>query len=573
MGKFNPAGADRDAFSKLFTDVDELNTDVGAIKQEVTEARGGYPSLNARLDDMGGGGGGTGDYSDLTNKPRINGVELSGNKTPEDLNLARKSTTDGNIAALKIQEDFLYCQSDKNIFRPVMESKTVSGVAFTVNDDGTVTVNGTAASAITLVLGAAYVEGYDLMTIAGCPNNVEGVSLSVVSATGTTLATDSGASAEFSVSGASFVKVILSIANGAEITNKKFYPMICMADKWGTGKTYAQQRLGVPALSDLIEEMTYDRAGRNLLDLRSAESQTINGITFTVNDDCSITIRGTASSSAFFSVPVVLPAGNKVFFGMTEEGGADSYRLELIATTQGNVYQISASVIPTVFTRSEEWTGYFNIRVANGYTFDNPVTVYPMIMLKGDYAKCSKYAPSIGSLRDAVVDLIDKGAKNIVQNNVESNTKYGVTATSNADGTITLSGRSTSANDFILVNDLYNPSASTSFTSNIPAKKGKQYICPATGNTGVRLQCIEYNSAIDYSVASSSDNNKVFSMTKNNMVFRIFIKSTADFTDPVTIKPMVCLKSEWDASHAYVPYRPSMDEMWEAIKALQQGGA
>lgn len=35
----------------------------------------------------GGGGGGTSDYTDLTNKPQINGVTLSGNKTSGDLNL------------------------------------------------------------------------------------------------------------------------------------------------------------------------------------------------------------------------------------------------------------------------------------------------------------------------------------------------------------------------------------------------------------------------------------------------------------------------------------------------------
>lgn len=33
----------------------------------------------------GGGGGGTGSYSDLTNKPKINNVTLSGNKSLSDL--------------------------------------------------------------------------------------------------------------------------------------------------------------------------------------------------------------------------------------------------------------------------------------------------------------------------------------------------------------------------------------------------------------------------------------------------------------------------------------------------------
>lgn len=37
--------------------------------------------------NQGGGGGGTSDYTDLTNKPKINNVELSGNKTTSDLGI------------------------------------------------------------------------------------------------------------------------------------------------------------------------------------------------------------------------------------------------------------------------------------------------------------------------------------------------------------------------------------------------------------------------------------------------------------------------------------------------------
>ena len=38
----------------------------------------------------GGGGGGTSNYNDLTNKPQINSVELTGNKTLDDLDIQRK---------------------------------------------------------------------------------------------------------------------------------------------------------------------------------------------------------------------------------------------------------------------------------------------------------------------------------------------------------------------------------------------------------------------------------------------------------------------------------------------------
>ena len=42
--------------------------------------------------------GGTSDYADLTNKPQINGVELSGNKTASQLGMANSNTFQGTIA-------------------------------------------------------------------------------------------------------------------------------------------------------------------------------------------------------------------------------------------------------------------------------------------------------------------------------------------------------------------------------------------------------------------------------------------------------------------------------------------
>ena len=43
----------------------------------------------------GGGGGGTTDYNALANKPSINGVELSGNKTSDDIDVAPESRVEG----------------------------------------------------------------------------------------------------------------------------------------------------------------------------------------------------------------------------------------------------------------------------------------------------------------------------------------------------------------------------------------------------------------------------------------------------------------------------------------------
>lgn len=52
--------------------------------------------------EAGGGGGGTTNYNSLQNKPQINGVTLTGNKTAEDLGLERSLTTEQINALLAL---------------------------------------------------------------------------------------------------------------------------------------------------------------------------------------------------------------------------------------------------------------------------------------------------------------------------------------------------------------------------------------------------------------------------------------------------------------------------------------
>ena len=58
-----------------------------------------YFFANGYVGSSGGGGGGTSDYSDLTNKPQINSVTLTGNKTASQLGLGTYSLPSGGIPA------------------------------------------------------------------------------------------------------------------------------------------------------------------------------------------------------------------------------------------------------------------------------------------------------------------------------------------------------------------------------------------------------------------------------------------------------------------------------------------
>lgn len=159
----------------------------------------------------------------------------------------------------------------------------------------------------------------------------------------------------------------------------------------------------INANTDAIKALVNNPEPKNLLNLLSATTQTVNGITFTVNPDYSITFSGTASATAFFSIPVTIPPGSYYFTGMTETGGSGSYRLELRSpTATGTVSLLNESTTPTAWGPSSTYTGYFNIRVASGTNIDplEPKTVYPMISLRWKYNISSDYVPYAPSNMD-----------------------------------------------------------------------------------------------------------------------------------------------------------------------------
>lgn len=118
--KYNPQHAGRADFDKLFTDhqmtdadinakfttvnlnIADINTTLAsriyAVEHEVQDARGGYDSLDERLDAMSQAGGAT-DYTELDNKPKINNVELTGNKTLADIGAASASDLTSEASA------------------------------------------------------------------------------------------------------------------------------------------------------------------------------------------------------------------------------------------------------------------------------------------------------------------------------------------------------------------------------------------------------------------------------------------------------------------------------------------
>ena len=117
--------------------------------------------------EVSGGGEGTSNYNDLTNKPSINNVPLVGNLNTVDLKLTDATLTEEGVPAeaktvgAKLEEQStsltaLKKETTVNLLKPTLETTTQNGVTCTNNGDGTYTLNGTASDKTNFFISGYY---------------------------------------------------------------------------------------------------------------------------------------------------------------------------------------------------------------------------------------------------------------------------------------------------------------------------------------------------------------------------------------------------------------------------------
>lgn len=104
------------------------------------------------------GGGGTSDYSDLTNKPQINGVTLSGNKTSADLGIGVVETVSGSTPSITGVADHRYICGE---VATLSITAPASGCIDVVFESGSTPTVLTVSSAKTGVSAIKWANGFD----------------------------------------------------------------------------------------------------------------------------------------------------------------------------------------------------------------------------------------------------------------------------------------------------------------------------------------------------------------------------------------------------------------------------
>lgn len=185
-------------------------------------------------------------------------------------------------------------------------------------------------------------------------------------------------------------------------------------------------------------------SGKNLLP-NNASSQTLRGITFTVNSDGSITASGTATGDAVVELgDLTHKAGVEyIVTGCPSGGGSNKWRLYPTSTTMSTntawYDEGSGKTLPVVL---EDTVMTWKIVVYSGNTVD--FTFYPMVRLSNTDATYEPYE-NVCPIEGKTAVTIKREGKNLLKYPYAQTTRTtnGITFTDNGDGSITASGTAT----------------------------------------------------------------------------------------------------------------------------------
>ena len=144
-----------------------------------------------------------------------------------------------------------------------------SGVVFTVNDDMSITANGTASGANAVFIlsmpGGFSIEAGNWI-LSGCPSGGS-TSTYKITIAGTT--SDTGTTGSFT--SCSKVLVRIYVINGTSISNAVFRPMVCSKAAWDISQTYKPYR---PSYAELYEMVKALQGGASLNSVQSTAQLT-----------------------------------------------------------------------------------------------------------------------------------------------------------------------------------------------------------------------------------------------------------------------------------------------------------
>jgi len=314
----------------------------------------------------------------------------------------------------------------KNLLKNEATSQTINGVTFTVNADGSVTVNGTATNNSVLTLHSYSVSEFneinvETLILNGCPTGGAGGTyrLDVISNTETTKNLEdigSGITVPANWFSEGTISVRLRIGNGTSVNNLTFYPMLRKADI--TDPTYEPYHESVEVMYEDIQNQlnsVYENGAVNHLD-NKATNRTISGITFTVDDNKIIYANGTSANSGDtpqIAMPVSLPKGRWAYSGCPDGGSDQKWDMILWDNTassrlvEGSLFNSNDRLEFEITDANVNHSIDAYIRVRKGGVVCNNIAFKPMIAPASYTGHYVPYAMTNRELTEKKINITD----------------------------------------------------------------------------------------------------------------------------------------------------------------------
>ena len=177
-------------------------------------------------------------------------------------------------------------------------------------------------------------------------------------------------------------------------------------DEWGMTKVVPDGVMPYASVNK-VGGMSYK--SRNLLNI-TATTQTVNGVTFTVNADKSITVNGTATNNIFLILVKNLSLiGGKTYYLSGMKSGYANIGLQITNATETESLALDAGS-GRAYTPVANENVYIRFMVATGNSFNN-ITIYPQLE---EGTEATTYEPYYSGIRNTEVSEVKSVGKNLL---------------------------------------------------------------------------------------------------------------------------------------------------------------
>lgn len=187
-----------------------------------------------------------------------------------------------------------------------------------------------------------------------------------------------------------------------------------------------------------------------------------------------------------------------------------------------------------------------------GMTLPDTTDLVDVTVLNGNFSAIDTFA---GQQAGMTASLIDAGAKNKLDHTAYTRTVNGVTYTVNADRSITITSDGTNTQSLLYL------------VQNAPLPAGSYILSGCTGGSSTTY---DLRVKVGDTVTHNYDDGTPFTADGSQIEASIVVRAAQTLN--ITIAPMICTADDYAASPDYVPYVPTMLELYQMIQALQTGG-